>query len=82
MASPPSTHTYLDIVSQLQDASTRWTVLQQELVNLHLELAESSAGRTLFSLLVEFIKIKELLALIEVKLKQHQHSGHRIAVEQ
>jgi hypothetical protein len=76
------TQSALDIVSQFQDA--RCTVLlQKELVDLHLELAETSAGRTLFSLLLEFInKIKELLARIEAKLKQNQHSANRIAVEQ
>ena len=72
----------LDIVSQFQDA--RCTVLlQRELVDLHLQLAETSAGRTLFSFLVEFIKkIKELLAQIEAKLRQNQDSANRIAVEQ
>jgi len=71
----------LDIVSQFQDA--RCTVLlQKELVDLHLELAETSAGRTLFAFLVEFIKkIKELLAHIEAKLRQNPHSPNRIAVE-
>ena len=71
-----------DIVSQFQDA--RCTVLlQRELVDLHLELAETSAGRTLFAFLVEFIKkIKELLAQIEAKLRQNQNSPNRIFVEQ
>ena len=77
-----NTESALDIVSQFQDA--RCTVLlQKELVDLHLELAETSAGRTLFSFLLDFIKkIKELLAHIEAKLKQNQHSANRIAVEQ
>ena len=77
-----NTESALDIVSQFQDA--RCTVLlQRELVDLRLELAETSAGRTLFSFLVEFIKkIKSLLAQIEAKLKQNQHSAKRIAIEQ
>ena len=77
-----NTESALDIVSQFQDA--RCTVLlQRELVDLHLQLAETSAGRTLFSFLVEFIKkIKELLAQIEAKLRQNQDSANRIAVEQ
>ena len=77
-----NTKSALDIVSQFQDA--RCTVLlQRELVDLHLELAETSAGRTLFSFLVEFIKkIKELLAQIEAKLKLNQNPTNRIAVEQ
>jgi hypothetical protein len=79
-----NTESAFNIVSQFQDA--RCTVLlQKELVDLHLELAETSAGRTLFSLLVEFIKkIKELLAQIEAKLKQNQHSesSNRDAVKQ
>ena len=72
----------LDIVSQFQGA--RCTVLlQRELVDLHLKLAETSAGRILFTFLVEFIKkMKELIAQIEAKLKQNQHSANRIAVEQ
>ena len=72
----------LDIVSQFQD--TRCTVLlQKELVDFHLELAETCAGRTLFSFLIEFIKkIKELLAEIETKLRQNQDSSTRIALEQ
>ena len=50
-----NTESALDIVSQFQDA--RCTVLlQKEWVDLNLELAETSAGRTLFFLLVEFIK--------------------------
>ena len=76
-----NTESALDIVSQFQDA--RCTVLlQRELVDLHLQLAETSAGRTLFSFLVEFIKkIRELLAQIEAKLRQNQNSTNRIAVE-
>ena len=72
----------MDIVSQFQDA--RCTVLlQKELVDLNLELAETSTGRTLFSLPVEFIKkIKEFRAQIEAKLKRNQHSANRIAIEQ
>jgi energy-coupling factor transporter ATP-binding protein EcfA2 len=71
----------MDIVSQFQDS--RCTVLlQRELVDLHLELAETSAGRTLFAFLVELIKkIKELLAQIEAKLRQNQNSPNRIAIE-
>ena len=77
-----NTESALDIVSQFQDARCA-VLLQKELVDLHLELAETSAGRTLFSFLVEFIKkIKELLAQIEAKLRQNQHSANRIAVEQ
>ena len=77
-----NTESALDIVSQFQHA--RCTVLlQRELVDLHLELAETAAGRTLFSFLVEFIKkIKEFLAQIEAKLKQNQDSANRTAVEQ
>ena len=77
-----NTKSAFDIVSQFQDA--RCTVLlQKELVDLHLELAETSAGRTLFSFLVEFIKkIKELLAQIEAKLKLNQNSTNRSTVEQ
>ena len=77
-----NTESALDIVSQFQDA--RCTVLlQKELVDLHLELAETSAGRTLFSFLLEFInKIKELLAQINAKLKQNRRSADRITVEQ
>ena len=64
----------LDIVSQFQDARCA-VLLQKGLVDLHLELLETSAGRTLFSFLIEFIKkIKELLAQIEAKLRQNQHS--------
>ena len=72
----------LGIVSQFQHA--RCTVLlQKELVDLHLDLAETAAGRTLFSFLVEFIKkIKEFLAQIEAKLKQNQDLANRIEVEQ
>jgi hypothetical protein len=71
-----------DIISQFQDA--RCTVLlQKELVDLHLELTETSAGRTLFSFLIEFIKkIKELLAQIEAKLKLNRYSANRVSVEQ
>jgi hypothetical protein len=71
----------LDIVSQFQGA--RCTVLlQKELVDLHLELAETSAGRTLFSFLVEFIKrIKELVAQIEAKLRQNRRSENRSVIE-
>ena len=74
-----NTKSALDIVSQFQDA--RCTVLlQKEMVDLHLELAETSAGRTLFAFLVEFIKkLKEILALIDAKLKQ---SANRIADKQ
>jgi hypothetical protein len=76
-----NTKSALDIVSQFQDARCA-VLLQKEMVDLHLELAETSAGRTLFSFLVEFIKkIKELLAQIEAKLKHNQHSANRIAVE-
>jgi hypothetical protein len=77
-----NTESALDIVSQFQDA--RCTVLlQKELVDLHLELAETSAGRTLFSFLLEFInKIKELLAQINAKLKRNRQSADRITVEQ
>ena len=77
-----NTESALNIVSQFQDA--RCTVLlQKELVDLHLELAETSAGRTLFSFLLEFIKkIKEFLAQIETKLKQNQNSANRIEIEQ
>ena len=77
-----NTDSALDIVSQFQDA--RCTVLlQKELVDLHLELAETSAGRTLFSYMVEFIKkIKELLAQTEAKLKLNQHSANRTTDEQ
>ena len=77
-----NTESALDIVSQFQDA--RCTVLlQKELVDLRLELAETSAGRTLFSFLVEFIKkIKELLAQIEAKLRQNQHSPNLTVFEQ
>ena len=76
------TESALDIVPQFQDA--RFTaLLQRELVDLHLQLTETSAGRTLFSFLVEFIKkIKEVLAQIEAKLRQNQNSANRIAVEQ
>ena len=77
-----NTESAWDIVSRFQDA--RCTVLlQREMVDLGLELAETSAGRTLFSWLIEFIrKIKELLAHIEALLKKNQHSEKRIAVEQ
>ncbi|KAF8811579.1 P-loop containing nucleoside triphosphate hydrolase protein [Phlegmacium glaucopus] len=77
-----NTQSAWDIVSQFQDA--RCTVLlQKELVDLRLELSETSAGRTLFSMLIEFIKrIKELLTQIEAKLKQNQSSPHRPVVEQ
>ena len=70
-----------DIISQLQE--TQCTVLlQEELVDQGLELAETSAGRTLFSWLIDFIKkIKEMLAHIEAKLKQNQSSANRIIVE-
>ena len=71
-----------NIVSQFQKA--RCTVLlQRELVDLRLELAATSAGRTLFSSLIEFIKkLKEILAQIEAKLKQNQDPKNRIVVEQ
>ena len=75
-----STESALDIVSQFQDA--RCTVpLQKELVDLHLELTETSAGRTLFSSMVDFIiikPIKEHLTQIDAKLKQNQHSTNGI----
>ena len=75
-----NTKSALDIVSQFQDA--RCTVLlQKEMVDLHIKLAETSAGRTLFSSLVELIKLKKLLALIEAKLKRNQRSANRIADE-
>ena len=76
-----NTESALDIVSQFQDA--RCTVLlQKELVDLHFQLAETSAGRIFFSSLVEFIKkTKELLAQIEAKLRQNQNSANRTAVE-
>ena len=77
-----TTESAWDIVSQFQKA--RCTVLlQRELVDLHLELAETSAGRTLFSFLIEFIKkMKEFLVQIEAKLKQNQDPKNRIVVEQ
>ena len=76
-----NTESALDIVSQFQDA--RCTVLlQRELVDLHLQLAETSAGRTLFSLVGFIKKIKELLAQNEAKLRQNQNSANRTAVEQ
>ena len=78
-----NTESALDIVSQFQ--GTRCTVLlQKELVDLHLGLAETSAGRTLFSSLVEFIKnLKERLAQIEDELRQNHHStANRIEFEQ
>ena len=70
------------IVSQIQDA--RCTVLlQRELVDLRLELSETSAGRALFAFLVMFIKkIKGPLAQIEAKLRQNQNSSDQIALEQ
>ena len=71
-----------DIVSQFQDARCA-VLLQKELVELHLELRETSAGRILFSFLIEFIKkIKELLAQIEAKLRQNRSSANRVSVEQ
>ena len=71
-----------DIVSQFQDARCA-VLLQKELVELHLELRETSAGRILFSFLIEFIKkIKKLLAQIEAKLKQNRSSANRVSVEQ
>ena len=77
-----NTESALDIVSQFQNA--RCTVLlQMELVNLHLELAETSAGSTAFSFLVEFIKtLKKISAQIEAKMKLNQISANRIVVEQ
>ena len=77
-----NTESALDIVSQFQDA--RCTVLlQRELVDFNLQLAKTSAGRTLFSYLVEFVKkIKEVLAQIEAKLRRNKNSTNRIAVEQ
>ena len=76
-----NTESARDIISKFQDA--RCTVLlQREMVDLRLELAETSAGRTLFSWLVEFIKkIKELLARLEATLKQNQHSENRTVLE-
>ena len=75
-----NTKSALDIVSQFQDA--RCTVLlQKEMVDLHLELAEASAVRTLFPSLVQSIKLKERLALIDAKLKRNQRSANRIADE-
>ena len=77
-----NTKSALDIVSQFQDARCTSTVLlQKEMVDLHIELAETSAGRTFFSSLVELIKLKKLLALIEAKLKRSQRSANRIADE-
>ena len=71
-----------DIVSHFQDARCS-VLLQRELVDLHLQLKETSAGRTLFSFLIEFIKkMKGLLTQIEAKLKLNQHSTNRIRVEQ
>jgi hypothetical protein len=71
-----------DIVSQFQDARCA-VLLQKELVELHLELTETSAGRILFSFLIDFIKkIKELLAQIEAKLKQNRYSANQVSVEQ
>ena len=77
-----NTESALDIVSQFQDA--RCTVLlQKELVDLPLELAETSAGRTLFSLLAKFIKkIKEPQTQIDAKLKRNRHSANRTTIEQ
>ena len=78
-----NTESALDIVSQFQDDARCTVLIQKELVDLHLELAETSAGRTLFYLLVEFIKtMKEHLAQIESKMKQNQHSANRIALDQ
>ena len=71
-----------DIVSQFQDARCS-VLLQRELVDLHLQLTETSAAKILFSFLIEFIKkMKELLAQIEAKLKLNQHSANRIPVEE
>jgi len=72
----------LNIVSRFQDA--RCTVLlQKEMVDLGLDLPETSAGRTLFSMLIEFIKrIQEFLAHIEAKLRQNQSSANRRVVEE
>ena len=77
-----STESAWDIISKLQ--KTRCTVLlQTEMVDRGLQLAETSAGRTLFSWLIEFIKkIKEILTQIELKLKQNQYPGNRSIVEQ
>ena len=76
-----NTKSALDIVSQFQDA--RCTVLlQKEMVDLHLELADSetSSGGILFSFLDDFIKkLKEILALNDDKLKQ---SANRFADKQ
>lgn len=69
------------IISQFQEAPCA-VLLQKELVDQGLKLAETAAGGTLFSFLVDFIKqIKENLAQIEVKLKQNQHSEDRIVIE-
>ena len=77
-----NTESALDIVSQFQDA--RCTVLlQRELVDLHPQLAETSAGRTPFPFLVELIKkLKELPVQIEAKLKLNRNSVNRTVVEQ
>ena len=71
------TKSALDIVSQFQDARCA-VLLQKELVDMHLELAETSAARTLFSFLLDFIKkIKELITLFDAKLKGNKHSADR-----
>ena len=77
-----NTESALDIVSQFQNA--RCTVLlQRELIDLHLELAETPAGSTAFSFLVEFIKkLKKIPAQFQAKLKLNQNSANRIVVEQ
>ena len=76
-----NTESARDIISQFQDAQCT-LLLQRELVDLRLELAETSAGRTLFSWLIEFIKnIKQLLAQLEAKLKQNRHSENRTVFE-
>ena len=71
-----------DIVSQFQDARCA-VLLQVELVDKHLKLPETSAGRILISFLIEFIKkMKKRLAQIQAKLREGRYSANRVAVEQ
>ena len=76
-----NTESARDIISQFQDA--RCTVLlQREMVDLRLELVETSVGRILFYWQVEFIKKnKGLLARLDATLKQNQHSEIRTVIK-